>query len=77
MDALSMVLQCRSTLCGLIGKYIHMQGIPETTAGYRNIIQEPTLCEPSWNTKTTKISKNFPPLRIWKSMLYLNIQQTS
>lgn len=29
MDALNVVLQCRNTLCQLIEKYVHTQGIPE------------------------------------------------
>lgn len=77
LDAFRVVFQLRNTLHQLIEKYIHIQGIPELTATYRNIIQEPKLCDPSWNKKTMKISKNFPPLRIWKSMPSLNIQQTS
>lgn len=77
LDAFRVVFQLRNTLHQLIEKYIHIQGIPEPTATYRNIIQEPKLCDPSWNKKTMKISKNFPPLRIWKSMPSLNIQQTS
>lgn len=71
MDALNVVFQCRNTLCQLIEKYIHMQGIPKPTVSYRNIIQEPKSCDPSWKKKTMK--KNFPPLRIWKSMPSLNI----
>lgn len=77
LDTFRVVFQCRNTLYQLIEKYIHIQGIPELTASYRNIIQEPKLCDPSWNKKTMKISKNFPPLRMWKSMPSLNIQQTS
>lgn len=77
MDALNVVLQCRNTVRQLIEKYIHTQGIPEPTVSFRNIIQEPKLCDPSWNKKTMKIRKNFPPLRIWKSVPSLNIQQTS
>lgn len=77
LDAFWVVFQCRNALHQLTEKYIHIQGIPKLTASYTNIIQEPKLCDPSWNKKTMKISKNFPPLRIWKSMPSLNIQQTS
>ena len=60
MDALNVVLRCSNTLHQLTEKYTHTQGIPEPIVSYRNIIQEPKLCDPSWNKKTMKISKNFP-----------------